>query len=335
MIFEHLNSTQPSTAKTAVACIYCDSQQQHVQTTRNLVASLWPFISLARKFEIPPPYLRNSYHNHTRTNTKPGLDETLLHLKQALKEVEQAYLIVDALDEVSDPREQENFMVQIQKLLDISEVQVQVLVTSRQQNRYTHGSSMSIEPTSLEIMNMVSKRLQTPNSFRPNIRNEIANRPELRHKILSKVTSNPDGTFLIADLHMKALSTTRTVRAMLEMLDTLPRSLNDYYERSWKKIEDQQEQDKELAMKALLWVMFAKRQLNALELQHALSVREEDKAFDPDSVTPIEDVAEMCYGLIVVESPSSKVRLMHSTVRSFLETAYQDRFGYSQGLIAK
>jgi ankyrin repeat protein len=73
-------------------------------------------------------------------------------------------------------------------------------------------------------------------------------------------------------------------------------------------------------------VTYSARPLSLDELRHALAVDEDTRELDPElDLDHPQDVMSSCAGLVVVDSESNIVRLVHYTTQSFLES-YSDNF---------
>ena len=103
---------------------------------------------------------------------------------------------------------------------------------------------------------------------------------------------------------------------MLKALATLPRGLDDTYVRIEKRIEDQPDEIRDLALAALMWILYAERPLHPSELQHALATERAYEMKASINVQPVEVTLEACGNLITVES--GVVRPMHYSVQEFL-----------------
>jgi len=71
-------------------------------------------------------------------------------------------------------------------------------------------------------------------------------------------------------------------------------------------------------LKALMWVLYSTRPLEAEELCHALGVQIGTTDLDPENVPALRTVISACLGLIIVEGSSSTVRLVHFTLQEYL-----------------
>ncbi|KAG7005696.1 hypothetical protein G7Y79_00018g045030 [Physcia stellaris] len=319
MIYEHLRSIQPPTAKVGIACIYCDSQQQHTQSPQNLLASLWSFLHLSSDGTVPS-YMENAYRVHTQQSTKPDLDQIQFIIQSKIDDLEKVYILIDGLDEYLDADQRETFIDSVKGLLDNSntgQAKVSVLVTSRLEQQYLHGTSVQIRATPEEITSMIQKRIQGPRSFRHSLRPQVVESPQLQAEILTKIADKAKGMFLIADLHMKSLRSITNIRDLREALDRLPEKLDQYYEDAWSRISSQEQHLKQIAHNTISWLCLSRRQLKIDELRHALATRLGDKDFCAESLIAVGDILEICQGLVVVEQHSHIIRLMHSTTREF------------------
>ncbi|KAL8923929.1 MAG: hypothetical protein Q9208_004366 [Pyrenodesmia sp. 3 TL-2023] len=324
-------------AKVGIACIYCEHQQQHAQTPQNLLASLWPHLRPNGE-ETLPSYVDNLYRIHTQNRTRPDLDQIQSIIQSAIKELEKAYIIIDGLDELSDAEHQETFMESIQALLGASNaegVTLQVLVTSRLEPRVLDGTSIEIQATEEEIRSVVRRRI-VPRSFSTlSIRKRIMEDEGLRNEILDQVVAKANGMFLIADLHMSSLRSMTNIRDLRDTLSKLPEKLDDYYKRAWTRIRKKDKHQAQIAYHAMAWLYLSQRQLTVDELRHALAIRSGDKIFCSEGLVEVTDIIEACQGLVVVETHSQLVRLMHSTIREFFQRHHDWLFKKSPAYLTK
>ena len=93
--------------------------------------------------------------------------------------------------------------------------------------------------------------------------------------------------------------------------------LGGAYTETLSRIQAQPRSRSKLGMDVLMWVSHAKRPLHVDELSHALGV-EGSTDLDIRNIPKIETLLECSLGLIVVEEPSSTVRLVHYTLQEHL-----------------
>lgn len=271
----------------------------------------------------------NLYRGHTQRRTRPDLDQILSVTKSTIDDLEKTYILIDALDELTDADQQETFIESIITLLTVpttEKAKLHVLVTSRLENRSLDGTSIEIHATREEIASMVEERIKTPRSFKQSLRGKLAESSVLQKEILDQVVSKANGMFLIADLHLKSLASMTNVRDLRETLNKLPEKLDQYYEVAWARISNQEHHLKEIAQHTISWLYLGRRQLKVDELRHALAVRPEDETFCTEGLTALADILETCQGLVVVDSHSQVVRMMHTTTHEFFQKQHDRLF---------
>ena len=323
IVFEHLRNHLSSLGqKVAVACIYCEYKQTDLQTSKNLVASLWPQLTANDGEKSLTQFVKDLHSDHTRKRTLPDIDEVRLVVESALKLFESVYILVDALDECSEAHENRTiFTDQLKILGQLREPKVEILVTSRFPDSVFEGArEIPIRARESDITQMVSRRISRPNFIHSKSMSELLQADaELRDTIVRSVVEKADGMFLHARLYVDSLVTKKSRRRLAEALASPAQDLDQLYEDAWARINDQPIDASDLAQQTMLWLCLAKRQLTVLELRHALAIQPQDKNFDPEGLSSLQDILETCQGLAAVDSQSNVVRLVHSTAHNFIE----------------
>ncbi|KAH7018054.1 uncharacterized protein B0I36DRAFT_218956, partial [Microdochium trichocladiopsis] len=120
------------------------------------------------------------------------------------------------------------------------------------------------------------------------------------------------------------LESKRSLRSFENALNSLENGGGSYeaaYTNTMERIKCQMPDQRETALKALMWTAFCRRPLKALELQHALATEPDATEFDSGNITPIDDIVSACAGLLTVSQGTSVVTLVHYTTQEFLERA--------------
>src|ERR1051326_2063884 len=123
--------------------------------------------------------------------------------------------------------------------------------------------------------------------------------------------------FLLVKLHMDSLSSKQTPNAVRKALQTLPTSVFETYDDVLKRIEDQNEDDRELAKKVLMWLSLSSRPLNMKELQHAVIIDESFAELDEDDVPNEKIIVSVCAGLVSLAANGGVVQLVHFTAQEY------------------
>ena len=116
------------------------------------------------------------------------------------------------------------------------------------------------------------------------------------------------------------------IRNALERLPTGSEAYDKAYEDALERIESQDREGKELAKRALMWIVCATRPLMTVELQHALAIKTADSQFHANRQPDIEDVVSVCAALVTVDEESRIVRLVHYTTQEYFERTHGDWF---------
>lgn len=82
-----------------VVYIYCDYRKQQEQTPINLMVSILKQL-LQHQMSVPDRVMQ-SYHRHINSETRRNLEEVDDLIKVSLADISHAYVVVDALDELS------------------------------------------------------------------------------------------------------------------------------------------------------------------------------------------------------------------------------------------
>ena len=108
----------------------------------------------------------------------------------------------------------------------------------------------------------------------------------------------------------------------------------DAYDATLERITAQDEEKATLAIATLTWICYSERPLQVDELCHALAVEIGATDFDLTNIPSIGTLLDYCQGLIVVDSETSTVRLIHYTVQEYL-CSYPGLFNKSHSMLAE
>lgn len=150
----------------------------------------------------------------------------------------------------------------------------------------------------------------------PRLMENVAKKLALREEISSAIVQQSNGMFLLAKLHMDSLATKRTPKAVQEALQRLPTGIADTYDQAMQRIEATNEEDRNVAMRFLLWITFAARPLSVREIEHACSIDAQTREIDPDEVLNAHDLTSICSGLVMIDA-SDIVRLVHFSAQDY------------------
>lgn len=126
----------------------------------------------------------------------------------------------------------------------------------------------------------------------------------------------------MAVLQLESVWAERTVSKIRKALDQLPTKLEDTYEETITRIKAQQGSDSDWGIRILQWLSCAKRPLRVEELCQALAVEwdgegEPPRELDMDNILKADSLVDVCAGLVVIDSESGVIRLVHFTAEEY------------------
>ena len=95
--------------------------------------------------------------------------------------------------------------------------------------------------------------------------------------------------------------------AVRRALENLPKEVDDTYDEVMERIQQQNQDDKELAERVLSWIVYAFRPLSVIELQHALSVLPGTTCLDLEAMIDEDILTSVCAGLVVITHEECRV----------------------------
>ncbi|KAF7951389.1 hypothetical protein EAE96_006702 [Botrytis aclada] len=132
---------------------------------------------------------------------------------------------------------------------------------------------------------------------------------------------------------MDSLVSKSSSKAVRQTLKTLPKDLDNTYGAVLCRIENQSDDDKQLAHQILQWISFAVRPLELTELQAALAVEPEEQELDTANISTVDSLISVCAGLVVFDQDSKIVRLVHFSTQEYFKRVRFDQFPEAQNYI--
>ena len=121
--------------------------------------------------------------------------------------------------------------------------------------------------------------------------------------------------FLLATIHINLLASQRTLAKIRRCLRELPTDIDETYDLALKRVLEQDQESRKLALDTFTWVLHSSGKLSLLELQHALAVDLSMDRFDPENIPPEVMIRDACSGLIVITRDN--VRFVHYTAQTY------------------
>ncbi|KAK6598467.1 hypothetical protein H4I95_09077 [Botrytis cinerea] len=298
-IVEHLMAQVQQHPKIALAYFYFDFNGDLNGALKSLISQL-----SAQSSNVPRP-LKTLYEElSTKTSTSPTDDVLLECFRNILLSFHHIYIVFDALDEAARNTEVLSFISTIKAW---KYQRLRLLVTSRR--------LAEIEDV---LSPLVSGRmcLQDNLSARNDIRYFISEKIEhdkimskwpqdIRDQIESKLTQEGDGMFRWVVCQLDMFRKCMSVSAIRKAMKTLPKSLDETYERILQQIDVDHQSEVSKILQALT---VAVKRLNVEELVEilAIDIDSDLPCFDEDSrlLNP-EIILSICSSLVTKFEPRS------------------------------
>ncbi|KAJ7174944.1 ankyrin repeat-containing domain protein [Mycena crocata] len=297
-----------------VAAIYLSHKEaSDTQSPSSLLAALWRQLVFTKPVS---PIVHRVYEKHCEPNTRPSLEDSHAILCSAISDYRQVFILVDALDEY--PEDQLNVLL---SHLAALRPLPNLLLTSRPHITIGH----IIPHSDIELMEIraseadVHLYVDAQISKFPRLSKHVANCPALREEI-------SDGMFLLAKLHIDSLKTKLMLKTLRDTLATLPSDLKSTYDEVMTRINQQDEDERNIARRTLIWVALSKRPLRPSELQEAVSVDPEARSLDPDNLPDLDTILFVCGGLVVLNGEDDTISLIHYTTQNYLDNIQAQEF---------
>ncbi|KAF8458797.1 hypothetical protein BDZ91DRAFT_742707 [Kalaharituber pfeilii] len=278
VIINHLRSKFQK-EPVGVAFLYCDYKLGTVQHAHELIATL---IYQLAKISCTHSFKRARSAVNGLTNKFPTLLEDLKnaqnsHSMEALQQVlcnvstdfSHIYIVIDAFDECRYG----NYLLPCMRnfVLNAKGSNVSLLITSREIGiqdslKDCAHARLVIRATDHDVTTFVTKQI----GRRHRLSSLCSNCPQLLSELVDGVTSKAHGMFLLAALHLDAIESQTSRTKVRSALKRLPRSLKGTYDQALERIMRQGDEDRQLAMDALMWISCASQPMTISALCQAL-----------------------------------------------------------------
>ncbi|KAK0435972.1 hypothetical protein EV421DRAFT_1908255 [Armillaria borealis] len=307
--------------KTLVLSIFCDYQSATTQTIPNLLCSLLK--QLVQDNGLSDP-ITSLYNECLHDEAWPSLDVLPKILSQELESFSRVYIVLDALDEFADDK-QEELIEKIRLLGD----NIYLLVTSREIPKigrlFEEDAKLDIRATDADIIMFILDKLS-----RGNLANLIDGHDNLYEAILTGVTEKAKGMVLLASLHMDSLAQSTNRKILRDTLKELPDNMKNGYDETMERINHQGKHKSALAIRIFGWIVFARHPLTVLELQHALAVELGTTTLDHENIYSTDLLGSVCGGLVIIDPI---VRFVHYTTQEYFISQKDNLFSKFQETI--
>ncbi|KAL9620028.1 MAG: hypothetical protein Q9160_005406 [Pyrenula sp. 1 TL-2023] len=110
-----------------------------------------------------------------------------------------------------------------------------------------------------------------------------------------------------------------TLKKMRQALGSLPTQLSEAFESSLQRIDSQPSALRELAHRAINWIVNAERPLQSAELTQAFAVESGDEELDEEGIIHVSTLLRVCTGLVVLDQTHDTLALVHTSAYEFFD----------------
>ncbi|KAL5325365.1 hypothetical protein ACEPPN_006490 [Leptodophora sp. 'Broadleaf-Isolate-01'] len=320
---EAVKSQYKSSPTVAIAHFYFDfndtEKQRHDKFTHSLVEQL------AWQSAKALACLESLYSRCRDGKQQPTQDALEAALQQMLDEFGETFLILDALDEC---KEREELLLLLENFTSWGAGNLHVLATSRRER--------DIEETleSLTTSEICLQSALVDNDIRTYLSERLQNDPKLnrwpanvRGEIKDTLMEGAQGMFRWVVCQLDVLRKCLKVDALRKALKSLPKTLDETYDRILRSIDEDYSQD---AFRILQWLVYSARPLRIEEMVEVIAIDTEQSQFNPENRLPDpRDLLTICSSLVTTISvtaegndgasnETTELRLAHFSVKEYL-----------------
>ncbi|OQE18125.1 hypothetical protein PENFLA_c022G00387 [Penicillium flavigenum] len=317
---QHTFQENQSKDGVGIAFFYFDFSDTSKQSASGMLRAL--LLQLARQLKGSSEDIRHMHALHK--SGSPSVATLLVYLQRILQRFCHCYIFLDALDECPRYHEREGVLTAIRIIRGWCFPGLHLLVTSRDE----FDIRESVNPKRGE--NIIMKNAEIDKDISSFVHNRLKNDPrfkrwkERHNEIQNALTKHAQAVFRYVECQLNGLQKARTEQHLQYCLNSLPRDLDETYERLLCSIDEMYIDDVRQIMTMLC---FSKRPLALSEIvhAHALGLGQWQSTDPGNRLLDIDDLREICVGLIEIESneyhqalDDPVVYISHFSVREYL-----------------
>jgi ankyrin repeat protein len=342
-IIEHIRSIYESDPAVAIAYFYFDfndnEKQQHEKCLRSLIEQL--SVQSVQSMDA----LNILFARSKDGQQQPTTDALLSTLQHILRDFQQTFIILDALDEC---KEREALLKLLENTMDWKVENLHILATSRRERDIeetlaplaTNQICIQSALVNADIHVHICDRLQNDpklNKWPANVQREIEKTlmdgahgmyvitPHLLYRSQNALTIFLRFRWVVCQLDV--LSKCLKLNALRKALQSLPKTLDDTYARILCSIDEEYSQD---ASTILQWLVYSARPLRIEEVAEVVAIDIDLLRFDAENrLRERRDILTICSSLVTTAAVTAKggdgvsyeteeLRLAHFSVKEYL-----------------
>uniref|UniRef100_A0A4E9EMT7 Uncharacterized protein n=2 Tax=Gibberella zeae TaxID=5518 RepID=A0A4E9EMT7_GIBZA len=317
---EYLYSTFRDNPTVGVAYVYCSYQKRDQQKPQDLFTSLLKQLALSMSPLPKAMYeLHEKYHNGRE---RPSFEDIVTTLCKVVNAFSTTFIVIDALDEHESSDAFLSDIIVLRK-----QTTANIFITSRPRPTLLdelkgcvmHDIQADEDDVGLYINQRMTKMMLIGDQ---NIDLSEEAKKEYRELIREKLGKAVSGIFLLARIYLDSLMEETNLKGISVFLQNLPTGLRAYadaYEKTIRRIRNQGQKQRDLARRALTWLVFARESLTGEQFRHALSVEDGMSELEGEDLHSTKIIQHVCMGLVMVDAGSQDFRLLHFTTMEYLK----------------
>ncbi|KAF5555115.1 ankyrin repeat-containing protein [Fusarium mexicanum] len=302
---------EKKTANQAIVYAYLDHND--CVGAESLIASL--VRQLAEQSDVLSKSLLESYKRHKDHDTPLLRRECEELLVSEAKRFQRVYMVIDGLDERRDEAMFGLFSRKIESIASCLEGPVVYDLEARCSDIDTY-----IDRSLASDLPILSRRIR-----------KYTGLSDLIKKILNE---KAQGMFLLPKLHLQILekSKCRNRKAYEQLLCDLPSPLDQTYELLWNRIQEQDNEDAELARDIMTWLCCSLETMSIESFSYALVwsfTGHQGQVIDDDLIDE-EQLTDVCLGLIVINKDKGTIGFSHYTAEDYFKRTFPSAEGHQR-----
>ncbi|GAD97888.1 ankyrin repeat protein [Paecilomyces variotii No. 5] len=291
---------------------YFDFNDRQRQTLDCFVRSA--LAQLSRQVDTIPTEVKKLYDSATKQAEEPTTQRLIDSLYELISRFEKVFIILDALDEC---HEQDDMIDLMSTLREGDNWVTNLLITSRRERQIEDGilplTDISVSLDNPGVDSDIQKLVNHVLAADP----KLKRRPTaLKEEIRKALVEGANGMFRWVSCQLDILKTCLSPSAVHKALQSLPKDLDETYERILCRIDDE---CRSIAFTALQFLTFSARPVTLAELAEIVAVKPRTSIFvDIDRLFDPSDVLLVCSSLVSCYNKGRWARLAHYSVQEYL-----------------
>ncbi|KAK6526948.1 hypothetical protein TWF281_010144 [Arthrobotrys megalospora] len=310
-IIENLQQIQHPKATACTAYFYCSKSDQYQGTQVILCGLIKQILSQSKQL---PDCVMECYEKSCaagRSSLSIADDPGAL-LRSIAQEFGSLYIVVDGLDEVSDPEET------IEALLKLTEAvpNIQAVLLSRDISEMNSNDLFSYPMIKLDGLNTSEDVNRYIRSRLDNLKKRDAAK-DFPPEVFDRISQKANGMFLWAKLMMESLSRAVSIEDALDIVSSTPEQLDEFYDQVMMRLitgPTSNPKMVDIAKRVIMLMCAASRPLQWSELECMLNTNEDGTK----SVKIFQSTILGACSPLIEHLPETDVfRFVHLSVREF------------------